>query len=199
MKKRRFCFSHCSQPAQPTRTRGSLADGRTVEGSWGQCQCRVRVPSRRRRGRPRRAGVRFKRPKSAGSSHERSWLSLLRPRDASVEFAWGQRPTAMRPRPGVYLAEGTFFAKRFARWNSSFHENSGWLWSSKEIKLFVWAFWGASTPVPSSSPPALPRRARRRSRSQRRAPRRRRRGGLYSKIGEQHCTRQLSNSAPTGC
>ena len=31
----------------------------------------------------------------------------------------------------------------------------------------------------------------------RRAPRRR--GGLYSKIGEQHCIRQLSNSAATGC
>ena len=42
---------------QPIRTRGSLANGRTVEGAWGQS--RVRVPSRRRRGRPRRAGVRF--------------------------------------------------------------------------------------------------------------------------------------------
>ena len=31
----------------------------------------------------------------------------------------------------------------------------------------------------------------------RRAPRRR--GGLYSKIGEQHCIRQLSNSAAAGC
>ena len=78
----------------------------------------------------------------------------------------------MRPRPGVYLAEGTLFATRSARWNSSFHENSGWLWSSKEIKLPVWPFGGASTPVPSSSPPALLRRARR-SRSRRRAPRRR--------------------------
>ena len=31
----------------------------------------------------------------------------------------------------------------------------------------------------------------------RRAPRRC--GGLYSKIGEQHCIRQLPNSAATGC
>ena len=44
------------------------------------------------------------------------------------------------------------------------------MWSSKEIKLFVWPFWGASTPVPSSSPPALLRRARR-SRNRRCAPR----------------------------
>ena len=48
----------------------------------------------------------------------------------------------MRPRPGVYLAEGTLFAARYARWNSSFHKNSGWLWSSKETQLLVWPFWG---------------------------------------------------------
>ena len=63
---RRFRFSHCrprrasskhpSRPkpkgnSQPIRTRGSLANGRTVEDAWGQS--RVRVPSRRRRGRPR--------------------------------------------------------------------------------------------------------------------------------------------------
>ena len=42
---------------QPIRTRGSLANGRTVEGAWGQS--RGRVPSLRRRGRPRRAGMRF--------------------------------------------------------------------------------------------------------------------------------------------
>ena len=45
----------------------------------------------------------------------------------------------MRLRPGVYLAEGTLFATRFTRSNRSFHENSGWLWSSKETKLFVWS------------------------------------------------------------
>ena len=38
---------------------------------------------------------------------------------------------------GVYLAEGTLFATRFARLDSYFHENSEWLWSSKEIKLFA--------------------------------------------------------------
>ena len=43
---------------RPIRTEGSLAKGRAVEGSWGQP--RARVPSRRRRGRPRRVGgVRF--------------------------------------------------------------------------------------------------------------------------------------------
>ena len=41
--------------------------------------------------------TRPKRPKSAGSSHEWSWLSLLRPRDASVEFAWGQRRCVRDP------------------------------------------------------------------------------------------------------
>ena len=38
-----------------------------------------------------------KRPKSAGLSHEWSWLSLLRPRGASVEFAWGQRRCVRDP------------------------------------------------------------------------------------------------------
>ena len=42
---------------QPTRTRGPMANGRAVEGAWGQSG--VRAPSRRRRGRPRRVGVRL--------------------------------------------------------------------------------------------------------------------------------------------
>ena len=42
---------------QPIRTRRSLANGRTVEGAWGQS--RARVPSWGRRGRPRRARARF--------------------------------------------------------------------------------------------------------------------------------------------
>ena len=63
-----FCFSHwpvaSARPDQNPKEMasqsgpgGPLANGRTVEGAWGQS--RVRVPSWGRRGRPRRAGVRF--------------------------------------------------------------------------------------------------------------------------------------------
>ena len=62
--------------------------------------CRGCIPRHRDSGWPRAPqgtqGTR-NRPKSAGSSHEWSWLSLLRPRDASVEFAWGQRRCVRDP------------------------------------------------------------------------------------------------------
>ena len=59
----------------------------------------------------------------------------------------------------------------------------------------MWPFWGASTPVPLSSPPALLRRARR-SRSRRRAPRRRH--ARFQEIIELHCISFLKVSAACG-
>ena len=59
----------------------------------------------------------------------------------------------------------------------------------------MWPFWGARTPVPLSSPPALLRRARR-SRSRRRAPRRQH-AGFQETIGLD-CNSFLKVSAACG-
>ena len=141
-----------------------------------------------------------KRPKSAGSSHERSWLSLLR---SALFVRWclywiRLGPTAMHPRPGVYLAEETVFATRFARWRTVLStrtvDDCG---RPRRPNCSCGPFWvwGASTPVPLSSPPALLRRARR-SRSRRRAPRRRH--ARFQEIIELGCISFLKVSAACG-
>ena len=60
-----------------------------------------------------------------------------------------------------------------------------------DLETFQTALWLISVPLMAHASRQSPR--------VRRAPRRHRHGGLSSKIGEQHCIRQLSNSAAAGC
>ena len=113
-------------------------------------------------------------------------------RDRTTKPSWGSDAQAELRRVPAFLSMEVSLKKVITK---KLDLDRGCLWSSKETKLFVWPFWGASTPVPSSSPPALLRRARL-SRSRRRAPRRRH--ARFQEIIELDCNSLLKVSAACG-
>ena len=82
-------------PATPHRNRAYGHETSPQRGCCSPVRCLDRRPQAQ--GAPNTTARPQKRPKSAGSSHEWSWLSLLRPRDASIEIAWGQRRCVRDP------------------------------------------------------------------------------------------------------